>query len=166
MFARVFSSALWGILAKRIQVEVDVRFGLPNFCIVGLPDAAVKESRDRVSAALKNAELDLPPRRITVNLSPAHLRKEGAAYDLPIALALLAATGQIPSAGLEQCLIFGELSLDGRVCPVRGTLSLVSAVEPAGLGRVILPAENAAEAAVIKHLEIIPVGLSWRPWIT
>jgi magnesium chelatase family protein len=158
MYAQVFSSALWGIAAKRIQVEVDISLGLPNFCIVGLPDAAVKESRDRVIAALKNAELDLPPRHITVNLAPAHLRKEGPAYDLPMALGILAATGQMPAHTLGEYLVFGELSLDGRVCPVRGTLSLVTAALSSGLRKIILPAENAAEAAVMDSLEILPVA--------
>ncbi|NTV53001.1 MAG: YifB family Mg chelatase-like AAA ATPase [Candidatus Firestonebacteria bacterium] len=158
MFAQVFSSALWGIAAKRIQVEVDISLGLPNFCIVGLPDAAVKESRDRVIAALKNSELDLPPRHITVNLAPAHLRKEGPAYDLPMALGILAATGQMTGTSLGEYLVFGELSLDGRVCSVRGTLSLVMAAQTSGLRKVILPAENAAEAAVIHSLEIFPVA--------
>ncbi len=157
MFAQVSSSALWGISAKRIQVEVDVSLGLPAFYIVGLPDAAVKESRDRVSAALKNSELELPPRRITVNLSPADLRKEGPAYDLPMALGLLAATGQLETHALADFLIFGELSLDGRVCPVRGTLSLITAALPSGLTRIMLPRGNAPEAAVIEQLEIIPV---------
>jgi magnesium chelatase family protein len=157
MFAQVNSSALWGIAAKRIQVEVDISLGLPNFCIVGLPDAAVKESRDRVIAALKNTELDMPPRHVTINLAPAHLRKEGPAYDLPMALGILAATGQMRAEGLGECLVFGELSLDGRVCPVRGTLSLVTAALNSGLRKVILPAENAAEAAVISSLEILPV---------
>jgi magnesium chelatase family protein len=158
MFAQVTSAALWGIAAKRIHVEVDISLGLPNFCIVGLPDAAVKESRDRVIAALKNSELDLPPRHVTINLAPAHLRKEGPAYDLPMALGILAATGQMSSHGLDAYLVFGELSLDGRVCPVRGTLSLVTAALGSGLRRVILPAENAAEAAVIDELEVFSVA--------
>jgi magnesium chelatase family protein len=157
MFAEVSSCALWGISAKCVQVEVDLSLGLPSFCIVGLPDAAVKESRDRVIAALKNAELEIPSRRITVNLSPAHLRKEGPAYDLPIALAWLAAAGQLEPAALAGHLIFGELSLDGRLCPVRGALSLVSAARGAGLTKIVLPRANAPEAAVIQELEILPV---------
>jgi len=157
MFAQTYSSALWGIAAKCVQVEVDISLGLPSFCIVGLPDTAVKESRDRVIAALKNAELEIPPRRITVNLSPAHLRKEGPAYDLPIALALLAASGQLETEKLTNHLIFGELSLDGRLCPVRGALSLVSAAKAAGLKKIILPRNNSAEAAVIQDLDILPV---------
>ncbi len=157
MFAQTTSSALWGISAQRIQVEVDVRRGLPGFSIVGLPDAAVKESRDRVIAALKNSELDLPPRRITVNLSPAHLRKEGPAYDLPIALSLLAATGQLEPSALDEHLIFGELSLDGRVCPVRGALSLASSIRRTNIRRIVLPAANAAEAAVLQTCDVLPV---------
>ncbi|MCD4813655.1 YifB family Mg chelatase-like AAA ATPase [bacterium] len=157
MYSQVYSSALWGISAKPVRVEIDVSRGLPGFCIVGLPDTAVKESRDRVVAALKNSQLDLPPRRITVNLAPAHLRKEGPAYDLPIALALLGALGQIPLPALEEHLIFGELSLDGRVCPVRGALSLISATQSARLSKVMLPRGNAPEAGVLEHLTIFPM---------
>lgn len=157
MFAQVQTSALWGIAAKPVQVEADISLGLPSFCIVGLPDAAVKESRDRVIAALKNAELEIPARRITVNLAPAHLRKEGPAYDLPIALALLAAAGQLDPAALNGHLIFGELSLDGRLCPVRGALSLASAARSAGARRIVLPRANAAEAAVMDDLEVLPL---------
>jgi len=157
MFAQVMSSALWGISAKPVQVEVDVALGLPSFCIVGLPDPAVKESRDRVVAALKNSEFPLPPRRITVNLAPANLRKEGPAYDLPIALALLAATGQLPASGLQDHMVFGELSLDGRLCPVRGALSLVAAARQAKIRKIVLPAENASEAGVMPDLEILPM---------
>ncbi|MCK5243105.1 YifB family Mg chelatase-like AAA ATPase [bacterium] len=158
MYAQVCSSALWGINAKPIQVEVDVSRGLPQFCIVGLPDAAVKESRERVIAALKNSQLFLPARRITVNLAPANLRKEGPAYDLPIALALLAATEQIPLEALEQHLIFGELSLDGRICPVRGALSLVSAARQHGIQKIILPADNTREVSVMKEYSFFPMS--------
>ena len=157
MFAHCTSSALWGIASRRVLVEVDVSPGLPAFNIVGLPDAAVKESRDRVVAALKNVELDVPPRRITVNLSPADLRKEGPAYDLPIALALLAATGQLEGSALAGHLVLGELSLDGRVRPVRGALSLVSACRPPELAKAVLAAENAPEAAVNRDLAVFPV---------
>ena len=157
MFSQIMSSALWGISSKLVHVEVDVSLGLPGFCMVGLPDAAVKESRDRVVAALKNSELDLPPRRITINLAPAHLRKEGPAYDLPIALAILAATGQLKPEALSGHLVFGELSLDGRLCPVRGALSLASAARPAKIKRIVLPAENAMEAAAIRDCEILPM---------
>jgi magnesium chelatase family protein len=158
MYAHVNSSALWGITAKPIQVEVDISRGLPQFCIVGLPDTAVKESRDRVIAALKNSQLFLPARRITVNLAPAHLRKEGPAYDLPIALALLAASEQIPSDLLKHHLIFGELSLDGRICPVRGALSLVSAAKVGNLQKIILPADNAKEVSVMQEYSFYPMS--------
>ncbi len=157
MFSQTVSSALWGISSKLVQVEVDVSLGLPGFCMVGLPDAAVKESRDRVVAALKNSELDLPPRRITINLAPAHLRKEGPAYDLPIALSILAATGQLKPETLSGHLVFGELSLDGRLCPVRGALSLASAARPAKIKRIVCPVENAMEAAAIRDCEILPM---------
>lgn len=158
MFARVLSSALWGISSKLVQVEVDVNRGLPSFCIVGLPDAAVKESRDRVISAFKNSELDLPPKKITVNLAPAHLRKEGPAYDLPIALGLLSAFGQLPFQQMENHLIFGELSLDGNICPVRGALAMVDAARKNGISKIILPTANAEEVGVFEDCSILPVG--------
>ncbi|MBN1595691.1 YifB family Mg chelatase-like AAA ATPase [candidate division FCPU426 bacterium] len=158
MYAQVLSSALWGISAKVVTVEVDVSRGLPAFNIVGLPDAAVKESRDRVLAALKNTQFLLPARRITVNLAPAHLRKEGPAYDLPIALGLLAANGYIPPQALAGHLFFGELSLDGRICPVRGALSLLAAAQTAKIERIILPAGNAREVGLTRHLVFFPMG--------
>src|SRR5512137_1850368 len=122
MLAKVLSSALVGIDAIQVDVEVDIAQGLPQFATVGLPDGAVKESKDRVKAGLKNAGYDFPARRITVNLAPADLKKEGAAFDLPISVGILAATGVIKGMKLKEYLIIGEISLDGSIKPVRGAL--------------------------------------------
>src|SRR6266545_313152 len=122
MLAKVLSSALVGIDAIQVDVEVDIAQGLPQFATVGLPDGAVKESKDRVKAALKNAGYDFPARRITVNLAPADIRKEGASFDLPISVGILAATGVVKKDRLEEYLLLGELSLDGSIKPVRGCL--------------------------------------------
>ena len=119
MLARVRSASLHGIEAATVFVEVDVTSGLPSFTTVGLPDSTVRESRDRVRAAIKNSGFEFPQERITVNLAPADLRKEGAAFDLPTAVAILTATGLVKPDRLDRALVLGELSLDGRVCPVR-----------------------------------------------
>src|ERR671924_16454 len=157
MLAKVFSSAVLGIDAYLVEVEVDLAPGLPAFAVVGLPDASVKESRERVKAAVQNSGLDFPVRRITVNLAPADIRKEGSAYDLPIAVGLLCATGVIPSAALQNTILLGELSLDGRVKPIRGALSIALAAERAGMTGLMLPRENAAEAAVLQGIAVYPV---------
>ncbi|MGH8068338.1 MAG: YifB family Mg chelatase-like AAA ATPase [Candidatus Entotheonellia bacterium] len=157
MLAKVFSSAVLGIDAYLVEVEVDLAPGLPTFAVVGLPDASVKESRERVKAAVQNSGLDFPVRRITVNLAPADIRKEGSAYDLPIAIGLLCATGVIPAPALQTSMFLGELSLDGRVKPIRGALSIALAAARAGMTRLVLPRENASEAAVIQGVAVYPV---------
>jgi magnesium chelatase family protein len=157
MLATVLSSALHGVDALMIEVEIDFAAGLPQFTIVGLPEAAVKESKDRVRAALKNSGYEVPPRRITVNLAPADVKKEGSAYDLPIALGMLAACGHLPAERLHEYVILGELSLDGRTKPIRGALPIAAAVEAKKLRGVLLPAENAPEAGVVDGIEIIPI---------
>ena len=131
--------------------------GVPAMSIVGLPDAAVKESGDRVTAAIKNTQLEVPLRRITVNLAPADIRKEGSAFDLPIALGILAANGLIGSDRPRKFVILGELSLDGRVKPVRGILSIASMARDRGMEGILLPVSNAAEAAVVEGLNVYPV---------
>ena len=158
MLAKVLSSALIGIDAIIVDVEVDLAPGLPAFATVGLPDGAVKESKDRVRAALKNSGYDFPARRITANLAPADIKKEGAAYDLPISIGILAATGVVKPARLQDYLILGELSLDGGVNQIRGALSMAVAAKRAGLSGVILPIQNAREAAVVEGIEIIGVS--------
>ena len=133
MLAKVLSSALLGIDAILIDVEVDIAQGLPQLATVGLPDGAVKESKDRVKAALKNSGYDFPNRKITVNLAPADVKKEGASFDLPISIGILAATSVVKTDKLQQYLLLGELSLDGGVKPVRGCLSVAVAAREAGL---------------------------------
>ncbi len=127
MHARVLSSTVHGIDALRVEVEVDIAAGLPQMAIVGLPEGAVKEGKDRVRAALKNSGYECPPRKITVNLAPADLRKDGSAFDLPIALGILAAGGLLPADRLAQYALLGELSLDGQIKPVRGALPIAAA---------------------------------------
>jgi magnesium chelatase family protein len=155
MLARVLSSAVFGIDAYRVEVEVDIAQGLPTFATVGLPEGAVKESKDRVKAAIKNCGYDFPPRRITVNLAPADIKKEGAAFDLPIAIGILAATEIVQKAKLNHYSILGELSLDGKVKPIKGVLPIAVAVRDGGLQGILLPRGNSKEAAVVKGIDIL-----------
>ncbi len=154
MLARVNACALVGLDGVLVEVEVDYGRGLPGITIVGLPDTAVQESRERVQAALRNSDLVVPRRRIVVNLAPAAVRKAGPVYDLPIALGVLLLTEQIPDAGLHDALVVGELSLDGRVRHVRGVLAIAASARAHGLRRVFVPAEDAAQAALIPNLEV------------
>lgn len=159
---RAWSLALVRIDALPVEVEVDVGDGLPGFSIVGLPDAAVQEARERVRVAISNSDYTFPNKKVIVNLAPASLRKEGPAFDLPIALAILAASGIIPAERLETVVV-GELSLDGGLRGVRGALSISEAARGQGLGDLLLPLSNAAEAASIsngrhlRHLHIARV---------
>ncbi len=148
MLAKVVTSAVIGIDGLPVEVEVDVSNGLPTFTIVGLPSTEVKESRDRVRSALRNSGYEFPTKRIVVNLAPANIRKEGASFDLPIAVGLAAASGQIPSDTTLKYLLLGELSLDGDLKAIRGALSMVSVVERGNLDGTLLPVENAKEAAI------------------
>jgi magnesium chelatase family protein len=157
MLSRIYSSSILGIDAHLIEVEVDISTrGLPQFNMVGLPDAAVRESRDRVKAALKNIGFNFPLKPITVNLAPADLKKEGSAFDLPIAIGLCECEGAVPVEAAGKYLLTGELSLDGRVKPVRGALCVAMLAKKLGLG-LILPRENSREAAVVKGVEVLPV---------
>lgn len=146
---RVRSLSLFGIDALPVEVEVDVSAGLPGFSIVGLPDAAVQEARERVRVAVSNSGYKFPTKRVIVNLAPANLRKEGPAFDLPMALGILAASGAVSVAGLEDTGVVGELSLDGGLRGVRGALSMAEGARREGLSRLVLPGENAPEAAAI-----------------
>jgi len=157
MFAKVLSSAVFGIDAYTVEVEVDIATGLPAFSTVGLPEGAVKESKDRVKAAIKNCGYEFPSRRITVNLAPADIRKEGAAFDLPIAVGILAAMDLVSKDKLATFFILGELSLYGEVKPIRGTLPISVAARDSGLRGVIIPEENAKEAAVVKGIDVLAV---------
>ena len=158
MLAKVLSGAISGIDAELVQVEVDIRKGMPGFLLVGLPDAAVRESRDRVAAAIKNSDLTFPgTKRITANLAPAALRKEGPSYDLPLAVAILAASSQIWPDKLENALFIGELSLDGSTRPTKGILLMASLAREKGMKRIFVPEQNAGEAALLPDIEVIPV---------
>ncbi|MCB9438442.1 MAG: ATP-binding protein [Anaerolineales bacterium] len=158
MLAIVRSCALIGVDGEIIEVQVDFSIGgLPAFEVVGLPDAAVQESRERVRAAIKNTGMNFINKRYVVNLAPADLRKEGPAYDLPIAVGVLASTDQIPLHILEEAVFIGELSLDGRVMPVRGILPMILAAQQAGFAQAFIPAANAAEAGLVPDIEVIPL---------
>ena len=157
MLSKVLSSAVLGVDSYMVEVEVDLALGLPSFSTVGLPDAAVKESRDRVKAAIKNSGFDFPPRRITVNLAPADIKKEGAAFDLPMAIGVLAAQSLVKPDRLSQVLVLGELALDGMVRPIRGALPMAVAAAKAGLEGIVLPVDNVAEAAVVKQINVYGV---------
>lgn len=157
MLARVHTGALLGIDAHPVEVEADVSLGLPAMALVGLPDSAVRESAARVKSAVLNSGFPFPSRRIVVNLAPAGLKKEGAGFDLPIAVGVLAALEMIPPAKLEEYLFVGELSLDGGVKPVRGALSMALAARDMGLKGLILPEANASEAAVVEGVEVLGV---------
>ncbi len=158
MLASLRTAALFGVEACPVQVEVDVSFGLPMFTMVGLPDASVRESRDRVRSAIRNSGYEFPPHRITVNLAPADVRKAGAAFDLPIALGILAAQGVIPAASLTDALVVGELSLDGAIQPTRGVLPVAATARRLGLRQLILATANAVEAAVVLPDAVCPVA--------
>lgn len=158
MLARVFSCAVIGLEGVIIEVEVDTGEGLPYVAIVGLPDAAIQESRERVQAAIRNAGLFFPRRRMVVNLAPASVHKEGPAYDLPIALGILVASDQLSLDCLESSLVVGELSLDGSVRHVRGVLPMAALARQRGFRRIYTPPSDAAEAALVPDLEVVPVS--------
>lgn len=157
MLAKILSSAVLGVDAYLVDVEVDIALGLPTFNTVGLPDVAVKESRDRVKAAIKNSGFDFPAKRITVNLAPADVKKEGAAFDLPTAVGILAAEELVRPDRLGRVVILGELSLDGTVRPIRGALSMAVTAQEAGCAALLVPTENAPEAAVVEGLTVVGV---------
>ena len=158
MTARITSGAVVGVDGIEIEVEVDLAAGLPAFTTVGLPEGAVRESKDRVRAAVRNSGYEFPSRRITVNLAPADLKKAGSTYDLPIAIGILAANGIIPQEAAAEPMIVGELSLDGGLRPVTGVLPMVIAAKASGRKRVILPLANAGEAAAVEGIEAIAVA--------
>ncbi|MBI4684892.1 MAG: YifB family Mg chelatase-like AAA ATPase [Nitrospirae bacterium] len=155
MLSKILSASVIGIDAYPVDVEVDIASrGLPHFSMVGLPDAAVKESKDRVRAALKNIGFNFPLKQITVNLAPADLKKEGSSFDLPIAIGIITAEGVIGMDSVRDYLFTGELSLDGKIKPVRGVLSMAIIAKKLGLKGIILPAENAHEAAVVNDVSV------------
>lgn len=157
MLARLFSQAVLGLDACLVEIETDLAWGVPAFVIVGLPDAALRESRERVRAGIVNSGYEFPLRRITVNLAPADVRKEGPSFDLPIALSLLAASGQLKSSLLDSFSAAGELSLDGGVREINGALAIAAGVKQAGRRGLLVPAANAREAALIDGVEVIGI---------
>lgn len=157
MLSKVHTYGINGLEAYPVTIEVDAGRGLPSTVIVGLPDNAVKESRERVRSAVKNSGYKFGPRRITINLSPADTKKEGPSFDLAIALGILAACEQITCEGLEQYVILGELSLNGDIKPVKGTLAIALSMVSGPFKGLIVPQENAFEAAVVEHVPVYPV---------
>ena len=158
MLARVLSAALLGVEAVLVRVEVDVTSGLPSFTTVGLPDSAVRESRERVRTAIRNAGFAFPSDRVTVNLAPADLRKEGAAFDLPIALGILAATGALRRDPAEPFAVVGELALDAQIQPVRGVLAVGLLCSRQGVRTLLVPGANRGEAVAVGGLHVLTAG--------
>ncbi|MDR1338930.1 MAG: YifB family Mg chelatase-like AAA ATPase, partial [Prevotellaceae bacterium] len=150
---KVYSSAVWGINSTLITIETSVSTGV-NFHLVGLPDNAVKESQQRIFTAIKANDLAMPQKKTVINMAPADIKKEGAAYDLPLAIALLAANGKIPDSNLDKYVIMGELALDGELRPIKGALPIAIMAREAGFEGFILPEENAKEAAVVDKLKV------------
>ncbi|MCL2217199.1 MAG: YifB family Mg chelatase-like AAA ATPase [Defluviitaleaceae bacterium] len=157
MFTKVISGAVLGVDGYKVDVEVDLANGLPAFDIVGLPDSAVKESRERIRAAIRNAGFNFPVKRITVNLAPADIRKSGPSFDLPMAVGILICMGIIRPEAAERVFFAGELSLDGLIRPVNGILPMVMAARAEGVQKIFVPAENGAEAALVEDVDVYPV---------
>ncbi len=158
MLARLATFAIDGVDPRQVWVEVDIRSGLPGFTVVGLGDTAVRESRDRVRAAIQNSGFEFPKTRITANLAPAFLRKVGPGFDAALALGVLAASCQVPADALRSYAVFGELSLSGDLRDSPGALAVAEGARRAGLGRLIVPWERAREAALVDGLEIVAVS--------
>ncbi len=154
MLSKIYSSATYGIDAYILEVETHVEKQIPNFIIVGLPDNAVKESRERVTAAIKNSGMEFPLKKVTINLAPADIRKEGSSFDLPIAIGILAAIGEINSEEIDKTIFLGELSLDGNLRPVKGVLPIAVEAKKKLFKRIIVPIESAQEAAIVEGLEV------------
>lgn len=158
MFSRIFSAAVLGVEGYIVEVEVDLSPGLPSFVTVGLPEGAVRESKERVQSALKNSGFSLPVKRVRINLAPADIKKEGSAFDLPIAVGILKAIGDVPSSDfIERILMVGELSLDGSIRKVKGVLPMVIAAKEHGFEGVILPYDNMLEGAIVDGIRVYPV---------
>lgn len=158
MIAKIYSSCVLGIDAYEVTVETDIGAGLPAFNIVGLPDTAIKESRDRIKAAIRNSGFSFPMKKITINLAPADIRKEGAAFDLPIALSVLLSEGIIEEPNLNDYIFCGELSLDGKLKPIKGALAIALGLKAMDKVKFVLPSHNAKEAASVKDIDAYPAG--------
>ncbi len=159
MLSKIKSMSLEGLNGYLVEIQVDVSGGLPSFEIVGLPGIRVKEAKERVRSAIKNSNIEFPSRKIVINLAPANIRKEGTFYDLPIAIGILIAFGEIRNIkidGFESTIFLGELSLDGKINGVNGVLPICIEALELGIKRVIIPRENVLEASIIKGVEIIP----------
>ncbi len=156
--ARAHSFALVGVHGHDVEIEADIQNGLPGLLLVGLPDTALREARDRIRAAITNSGEQWPLRRITVGLSPASLPKRGSGFDLGIAVAILSAAGSVPADAIDGVAFLGELGLDGQLRPVRGVLPAVAAAAASGFRRVAVPRANAAEAALVPGLEVLGAG--------
>jgi len=165
--ARAHAIALVGVQGHPVEIEADIENGMVALLLVGLPDTALREARDRIRSAIVNSGETWPNRRITVGLSPASLPKRGSGFDLGIALAVLAASGTLPAAGLEGLVVIGELGLDGRIRPVPGVLPAAAAAAAAGFGTVVVAEENAAEAALVPELRVIAASrlAAFTAWI-
>ena len=157
MYSLVLSASVYGINAFQVEIETHIDNSVPNFQIVGLPDSAIKESRERVMSAIKNSDFIFPSRKITINLAPADVKKEGSAFDLPIAVGILSSMELIPTEKLAGTYILGELSLEGNLRAIHGSLSIALEAKKQGIKRIILPEMNADEAALVDDIEVIPV---------
>ena len=158
MYSRLYSGSVFGISAFPVEIETHLENAVPVFLMVGLPDSAVKESRERVSAAIKNSDLPFPNKKITVNLAPADIRKEGCAFDLPIALGIISAMGLLDEQALQESMFVGELALDGSLRSVHGTLSIALMAKELGKKQMLVPYDNAEEAGLVEDILIIPVN--------
>ena len=156
--ARTYSVALIGVTGHVVEIEADIANGLPAVIVVGLPDTALREARDRIRAAITNSREEWPQRKITVGLSPASLPKRGSWFDLAIAIGILAAAGKVPRAAAAGVMFFGELGLDGQLRPVRGVLPAVARAAEEGFGKVMVAEQNAAEAALVPGVRVIAVN--------
>lgn len=156
MLSIVKSMGLHGLDGYLIEVQVDVSSGLPSWEVVGLPDVSVKEAKERVKTAIKNSDIEFPSRRILVNLAPANTKKEGSLFDLPIAIGILIATEMIETVNISDYVFIGELSLNGKLNKVKGVLPMCIEASRLGIKNVILPEENAKEAAIVKNINVIP----------
>ncbi|PIW67855.1 MAG: magnesium chelatase [Candidatus Omnitrophica bacterium CG12_big_fil_rev_8_21_14_0_65_42_8] len=157
MLSKILSAATIGIEAKPIEIEVDITRGLPNVIIVGLPDTAIRESRDRVKSAIKNSQFEYPAEKITINLAPCDIKKEGPCFDLPIAIGILTASGQIDFNNIKDFVFLGELALNGRIRPIKGALPIAISLKNSHK-KLILPEENAREASIVESVQIYPVN--------
>ncbi len=157
-FIKVKSGGIWGIEGYQIDVEVDISPGIPSFNIVGLPDTAIKESKERVRSAIKNLGFEFPQRKITVNLSPSHIRKQGTMYDLPVAVGILALSGKVPKRNLQDFIFLGELSLDGKVNRVNGVLPIVVSLSREGAKKFVVPLPNTPEGSFIEDCDVYGVS--------